>query len=77
MPNVTFEKDIAPIFRQYRGSMLWRLDLTKYEDVKANANMIWSAIQQGGGMPPPPYPPLTPHQLRSFEEWMRGGFERE
>lgn len=42
---VSFERDIAPLFRQFRASMMWRLDLTKYGDVKANAQMILSQIQ--------------------------------
>jgi hypothetical protein len=77
--SVSFEKDIAPVFRQFRGSMMWRLDLTKFEDVKANAAMIYSQIvpNEGSvGMPPPPYPPLTNEQVASFKSWMDEGFPR-
>jgi hypothetical protein len=57
--------------------MMWRLDLTKYEDVKANAAVIYAQIQAGpsqGGMPPLPYPPLTDQQIGDFKRWMDGGF---
>jgi len=77
--TVSFEKDIAPVFNQFRGSMMWRLDLTKFEDVKANAAMIYSQIvpNQGiVGMPPPPYPPLTNAQVALFKSWMDEGFPR-
>jgi hypothetical protein len=75
--SISFAKDILPVFRQYRGSMTWRLDLTKYDDVKANAAAIYSQIQAGpaqGGMPPLPYPPLTPDQVKTFKDWMDQGF---
>ncbi|HEY6331437.1 MAG TPA: hypothetical protein VI756_19075 [Blastocatellia bacterium] len=77
--TVSFEKDIAPVFRQFRGSMMWRFDLTKYEDVKANATGIYQQIQPGpggAGMPPPPYPPLTSQQVATFKTWMDEGFPK-
>ena len=76
---VSFEKDIAPVFRQFRSSMMWRLDLTKFEDVKANASVIYSQIVPTlgiVGMPPPPYPPLTTEQIATFKSWMDEGFPR-
>jgi hypothetical protein len=76
---VSFEKDIAPLFRQFRSSMMWRLDLTKFEDVKANAPMIYGQIVPNlgiVGMPPPPYPPLTTEQIATFKSWMDEGFPR-
>jgi hypothetical protein len=42
--SVSFEKDIVPIFRQFRDSMMWRLDLTSFDDLKANASMIYNQI---------------------------------
>ena len=75
--SVSFEQDIAPVFRQFRGSMMWRLDLTKYDDVKANATAILSQITAGpaqGGMPPAPYPPLTDDQIQAFKTWIAQGF---
>jgi hypothetical protein len=77
--SVSFEKDIAPVFRQFRGSMIWRLDLTKFEDVKANASTIYNQIvpTQGiVGMPPPPYPALTMEQIAMFKCWMDEGFPK-
>ena len=74
--SVSFEKDIAPVFRQFRGSMMWRLDLTRFEDVKANASRIYNQIIPSGGivaMPPPPYPPLTGEQIAMFKTWMDEG----
>ncbi len=74
MPSsVSFEKDIVPILRQFRGSMLWRLDLTRYEDVKGNASTIEDQIATNQ-MPPPPFPPLTPDQVKLFKTWMSEDF---
>ena len=70
--SVSFEKDLAPLFRQFRGSMMWRIDLTKYEDMKANASTIWTQISTNQ-MPPPPYPQFTKQQLAMFKSWMDEG----
>lgn len=75
MDTVSFAKDIAPLFNQFRASMTWRLDLTKYEDVRANADMVYGQISQKA-MPPPPYPPLTPSQIALFKRWMDDGFPK-
>jgi hypothetical protein len=75
MATVSFQKDIVPMFYEFRGPMLWRLDLTKYEDVKANAPMIYNMITTGGGMPPPPFPPFTADQVQMFQQWMTAGFQ--
>jgi len=74
MATVSFQKDIVPMFYEFRGPMLWRLDLTKYEDVKANASMIYSQMSQSN-MPPPPFPPFTADQTKLFQQWMTGGFQ--
>lgn len=71
--SVSFEKDIVPIFRQFRGSMTWRLDLTKFDDVKSNAAMIYNQISTKQ-MPPTPFPPLTQQQVALFKVWMDSGF---
>jgi hypothetical protein len=71
--SVSFEKDIVPIFRQFRGSMTWRFDLTKYNDVRSNAGMIYGQISSQS-MPPTPYPPLTPQQIALFKTWMDSGY---
>lgn len=71
--RVSFARDIAPLFVQYRASMLWRLDLTRYEDMTRNATMIYGQIQSQS-MPPPPYPPMTTEQVAQFKAWMDQGF---
>ncbi|WP_338847144.1 hypothetical protein V8J88_00320 [Massilia sp. W12] len=71
--TVSFARDIAPIFAQFRASMTWRLDLTNYDSVKANADMVWSQISTQQ-MPPAPYPPLTKAQLALFHTWMKEDF---
>jgi hypothetical protein len=74
MATVSFQKDIAPMFYEFRGPMLWRLDLTKYEDVKANAPMIYNQIS-AANMPPPPFPSFTAAQTKLFQQWMTEGFQ--
>lgn len=74
MATVSFQKDIVPMFYEFRGPMLWRLDLTKYEDVKANASMIYNQMIQNG-MPPPPFPHFTSDQTNLFQQWMTEGFQ--
>ena len=69
---VSFSTDILPILRQFRGSMLWRLDLTRYDHVKAKAELIYGQISQHA-MPPPPYPPLTDSEINMFKRWMQSG----
>jgi hypothetical protein len=72
MDAVSFAKDIEPILRQFRGSMLWRLDLTSYEHVKANADKIYDLISTRQ-MPPPPYPHFTDAQVSAFKSWKDSG----
>lgn len=70
---VSFHSDIMPLFNQFKGQMMWRFDLTNYEHVKANANVIYSRIN-GGGMPPPPFDPLSFEQIQLFQQWINDGF---
>ena len=72
--SVSFQNDLVPIFHQFRQSMMWRFDLTNYEDVKANSSAILQNIQPGGGMPPPPFPPLTKEQVSMFNQWINDGY---
>lgn len=73
---VTFSNDIMPLFNQFRGQMMWRFDLTNYDQVKANAQTINNRINHAdiyGPMPPPPFDPLTPEQGQLFQQWIDDG----
>ena len=73
---VTFSDDIMPLFNQFRGQMMWRFDLTNYDQVKANAQIINNRINNAanyGPMPPPPFDPLTPEQAQMFQQWIDDG----
>ena len=72
---VSFNNDIMPLFNQFKGQMIWRFDLTDYDQVKANAAVIYGRISSttGGPMPPPPFDPLTLEQIQLFQQWMSEG----
>lgn len=77
MASVSFASDIMPLFNQFKAQMMWRLDLTNYDQVKANANAIWNMITDEDGppqMPPPPFPPFTRQQIDNFKTWMNTGY---
>jgi hypothetical protein len=77
MTTVSFDADIKPIFAQFVAEMRWRMDLTRYEDVKANAARIYTYIRSAdpdGRMPPPPFEPLSLDQIAQFKAWMDEGF---
>lgn len=77
MATVSFANDIMPIFKQFAGPMRWRLDLTRYADVRENANLIYpliSAADPDNRMPPPPFDPLTAAQIQQFKTWIDEGF---
>lgn len=71
--SVSFANDIMPLFKQFQGPMMWRLDLTSYDAVKANAQTIYDQISTQS-MPPPPFPPLKDEQIAAFKVWMDSGF---
>jgi hypothetical protein len=71
--SVSFADDIMPLFKQFQGPMMWRLDLTSYDAVKANAQTIFDQISTKS-MPPPPFPPLKDEQIAAFKVWMDSGF---
>jgi hypothetical protein len=75
MADVSFANDIAPLFQQFRGQMIWRFDLTLYGDVVANYKEILDRIRNKG-MPPPPFPPLTDEQIAMFADWIDQKFPR-
>lgn len=66
-------QDIAGIFAPFTSQMMWRLNLGSYDDVVANAQIILLRIKTFGDMPPPPFPPLTPAQIQTFENWISAG----
>ncbi|MBI1332908.1 MAG: hypothetical protein JST12_03405 [Armatimonadetes bacterium] len=75
--SVSFQNDILPFLYPWREQMMWRLDLTSYQDVKMNAPAIWEQIDPANGpaqMPPPPLQPLTPDEVSLFQQWMNSGF---
>ena len=77
MTKVSFDADIKPLFAQFVGEMRWRMDLTRYEDVRTNAQMIYTYIRAADPnprMPPPPFDPLSLDQIAMFKAWMDGGF---
>jgi hypothetical protein len=70
----SFEHDIRPIFAPFASAMMWRFDLNDYEAVMANAQTISDRLKQAGNlMPPPPFPPLTAEQVKTFVNWMNNG----
>src|SRR5262245_27542539 len=72
--QVSFANDIAPLFKQFQGPMMWRFDLTNYEAVVANAPTIYGRISSTSSpMPPEPFDPLTPEQIQMFQDWMNQG----
>jgi hypothetical protein len=73
----SFLTDIAPMLAPFRANMMWRFDITLYDTVKNNAQLIAGQILSSPGnppsMPPPPYPPLTDQQQALFKQWMTDG----
>ena len=75
MANVSFQNDIMPTFKQYKAQMMWRFDLTNYDDVVANAETIYGQISgPNASMPPAPFCPLPDTVVESFKKWMQTGF---
>lgn len=75
--KVSFANDIAPVFKQFAGQMRWRFDLTNYEDVRENADLIYDYIKlPSPQMPPAPFPPLSTQQIHAFKWWKDNGFPR-
>lgn len=73
----SFATDVRPIFHPYREQMLWRLDLGDYDQVRANAGVIQvfiTADPDTPRMPPANFPPLTPLQIATFQQWIREGY---
>jgi hypothetical protein len=74
----SFASDIRPVFAQFASEMRWRLDLTSYFDVHSNAQKIYDLISSAdpdGRMPPPPFPPMSAEQIKTFKAWMDTGYK--
>jgi hypothetical protein len=77
---LSFAADIKPLFtamdRDHMLNQVGMFDLWSYDDVKANASAIYSAVKNGT-MPPPSSGekrwPST--QVDKFKQWMDGGFQ--
>jgi hypothetical protein len=74
MATVSFASDVMPILAQFKAQMMWRFDMTNYDQMKANATIIYARIKTKS-MPPPPFPPLTDQQIKTFKDWMDGGYQ--
>jgi hypothetical protein len=77
-PPVSFAAHIRPLFRDIDiQHMSWFCDLSKYEDVRANADDILDRLTQKGQRQMPadnaggPWPP---DQIELFRQWTDGGF---
>jgi hypothetical protein len=75
MATVSFANDIAPTLFKFRGQMAWRFDLSSYDDVKANAQIISGQLTSDPpGMPPPPFDPFPKTFTDAFIAWIAAGF---
>jgi hypothetical protein len=67
-----FEQDIRPLFRgKDIESMMFALDLSSYEDVRANAEGIYAHLADGS-MPCDEAWPAD--RVTVFHDWMDAGF---
>jgi hypothetical protein len=76
----SFAADISPLFTQIDiQHMSWFCDLSKYDDVKANAQEILQRLKGQGGavMPPPPGKggdgPWSADNIALFSTWIDDG----
>jgi len=76
-PPVSFATHIRPLFRDIDVQhMSWFCDLSKYEDVRANADDILDRLSQKGRRQMPPDNaggPWPPDQIELFQQWKDGG----
>jgi hypothetical protein len=73
--NPGWEEDIYGMLNPFVEQMMWRFNLALYEDVRANATIILGRIN-GGGMPPPPFPPLSDDQIATYSNWVNNDCPR-
>ena len=68
---MTFETDIKPMFREEdRDAMDFIFDLWNYDDVKANAELIYQRIEDGSM---PCDREWSPEQLATLRQWIDAG----
>jgi hypothetical protein len=71
--TVSYERDIKPLFRDRdRESMLSHFDLWSYHDVRANADAIYKALDQGVMPCDGAWPPENVGLMR---RWIDGGLK--
>jgi hypothetical protein len=73
----SFAADILPLFTPTDlDHMSWFCDLSKYDDVKANAAEILDRLKGIGGrvMPPPPAQPWSTEYIALFALWIEDGY---
>jgi hypothetical protein len=74
---VSFAADIRPLFRPIDiEHMSFFCDLSKYEDVRDNAQEIRDRLNGvGGGLMPPKHAggPWTAENIALFQKWIAGG----
>ena len=69
--RMTFETDIRPMFREEdRDAMDFIFDLWNYDDVKANAELIYERIEDGSM---PCDREWSPEQLATLRQWIDAG----
>lgn len=75
---VSFAKDIRPIYTDEDiDHMSTFLDLSSYDDNKANSTKILMRLKGDGGkrrMPPPPRAAWTPEQIALYQQWINDGY---
>ncbi len=72
---VSFKNDIQPFFGQYKGQMIWRFDVTDYDTMRANWQLVYTNISDPGNpMPPPPFSPFSQSVIDDFLKWKQDGF---
>ena len=72
---LSFATDIRPLFRDSPDVATMKrmgLDLSSYEDVKANAEGIYSRLEDGSMPCDEPWPK---QQVSLFKQWMDEGME--
>ena len=74
MSDVSFERDILPLFREEDiDSMSFAFDLSSYEDVRENAEPIYERLADGSMPCDGEWPP---EDVERFRRWIDEGLGR-